>query len=268
MRIFNLSSRRRTQNKKGGTKTWSAAVCAVLLLTVTGCNSSTDLVVNEDGSGSLTIEISVDDSLAELASDTDQSLGVEGWEPGVPSRPDWVPDDWHFEPLVDGVVGIRVSVSFDSLEELQQHWDDMQSTTDLFAEQDGKTFRVRLTLPEGGIDLPEGAPNVEDDNMMDGMSGLFDISFSVTLPGEINEERSNADRISGQTLIWDISLDDSGRILEAESKLPGLATKEYILIAAGLLAVYGIFAGVYITWNRRRKTQTEQPTQDEVEQSE
>lgn len=283
--------------------TGSAALLMVCALVLTACEFRihTDLVIEEDGSGVLSMEMSVDDQLARMAADGMglDSMGLDSMDMdeamdeameeefpiGQLIDEGWVPDGWSIESVTGDYQGIRASAEFDDLEGLEQALADLALTdgadipmttgmggmmSDMSLGREGDTLQFRLVLPEQPDNLFEGmeeSPMPVDPAMLD---EVFDLRFTLTLPGEIVAERTNADLITGQTLVWELSLDDGGRVLEAQSQLPGSGASMAIVLAVVALA---LAAAVYIVIDRRRRQAAaasaapESPEAPEVEEA-
>ena len=221
------------------------SMIGALLLTACEFRVFADLAIEADESGTFTVELSMDDALASLAGD---ELGDE-----LPIGEDLLPEDWTTAVVSeDGFTGIRATVPFESLTALQAVLSALAATegesTDLglldflagaLPARVGDTFRFGLTIPailEGFLDdgLAE-SPVPLSPSMLD---QFLDIRISVTLPGDIVSH--NADLHTGNLLVWNLSLTDSGRTLEAESQLPqpGVGTAiVWVAVAASLIIV-------------------------------
>ncbi len=220
------------------------AVVAVFLLGACEFRVHADLVINEDESGAFSVELAVDEELAALAGeDFGGELAIEE---------DMVPEGWTVEAfLEDGYEGVRATVGFGSLEQLVALLDTLTVEdagvagaipgflADILPTRVEDDFRFRLRIPDEmdgffGEEFSE-IPIPLDLDMLD---SVFDVRFTLVLPGEI--VTSNADVVTGDTLIWNLSLSDGGRILEAESRLEN-STRQMIIVwgavALGLIVV-------------------------------
>ena len=255
---------------------------AALALVLASCEIRihTDLMVEEDGSGVLSSETSIDDQLMRMA-----EMSGEEIAPDEMLTEELLPDggEWSIEPVTGDYTGIRVSLAFDSLDDLRAQLDDMTAATggafdemfggegmaggsdladmaagagilsDFSLTRDGEAFVFRAAVPDTGALMDEA---MGDDSMFMDMSMLddvFDIRFALTLPGEIVS--SNADLVTGQTLIWELSLDDRARVMEARSEVPGAGAGMIIALAVALLVLAAI---VYIAVDRRRRRSAEE----------
>lgn len=258
-----------------------AALLAVCALVLAACEFRihTDLVVEEDGSGVLSLEMSVDDQLAGLA---ESGMGMdmgEGEGPvGQLIDDEWVPDGWTIEVVSDDYQGIRASTEFDDLDGLEQRLADLavmdgvdipmttgaggMLTSGMSLAQEGDALVFRLVIPDQSDALFEGMEGMEGDFPVDlsMLNDVFDLRFTLTLPGEIVAERTNADLITGQTLVWNLALDDGGRVLEAQSQLPRSGASMIIVWAIVALA---LAAAVYLVIDRRRRQAAAAPAAPE-----
>lgn len=260
-------------------------VCA-LVLTACEFRIHTDLVIEEDGSGVLSLEMSVDEQLAGLA---ESGMGMdmmdmgeieimgEGEGPIELIDDGWVPDGWTIEVVSDGYQGIRASTEFDDLDGLEQRLRDLAAEdgadipmttgaggmlSGMSLGQEGDVLVFELEIPEQPGAMFEGMDEMEGDVPVDlsALDEVFDIRFTLTLPGEIVTERTNADLITGQTLVWNLSVDDGGRVLEAQSQLPRSGASMIIVWAVAALA---LAAAVYLVIDRRRRQAAAAPAAPE-----
>ena len=267
----------------------SAALLTVCALVLTACEFRihTDLVIEEDGSGVLSLEMSVDDQLAGLA---ESGMGMdmmdmgeieimgEGEGPIELIDDGWVPDGWTIEVVSDDYQGIRASTEFDDQDGLEERLRDLAENgadtpipmttgaggmlSGMSLGQEGDVLVFELEIPEQSDALLEGMEGMEDDPALDlsVLDEVFDIRLTLTLPGEIVAERTNADLITGQTLVWNLSMDDGGRVLEAQSQLPRSGASMIIVWAVAALA---LAAAVYLVIDRRRRQAAAAPAASE-----
>lgn len=260
-----------------------AALLTVCALVLAACEFRihTDLVVEEDGSGVLSLEMSVDDQLAGLAESgmgMDMDMGEGEGPVGQLIDDEWVPDGWTIEVVSGDYQGIRASTEFDDLDGLEQRLADLavmdgvdipmttgaggMLTSGMSLAQEGDALVFRLVIPDQSDALFEGMEGMEGDFPVDlsMLNDVFDLRFTLTLPGEIVAERTNADLITGQTLVWNLALDDGGRVLEAQSQLPRSGASMIIVWAIVALA---LAAAVYLVIDRRRRQAAAAPSAPE-----
>ena len=236
------------------------ALIVALLLSACEFRIRADLMIEADESGTLSVEMSMDEELAALAG------GDFGGELAIGEE--MVPSGWTAEVLSDGgYEGIRASTNFGSLAELQQRLGEFAEGTgtadtpllaflaDISPTRDEDTFRFSLLIPEEveGM-IGEGLQQSPIPIDLAVLDEVFDIRLSLVLPGDILS--NNADLVSGQTLAWEISLTDSGRVLEAESQLPGPDRTMWIAVGAVVLALLVV---VYLVLKLRRRRRIPDP---------
>ncbi len=220
------------------------AVVAVFLLAACEFRVHADLVINEDESGAFSVELAVDEELAALAG------GDFGGELGIDE--DMAPEGWTVEAFSeDGYEGVRATIGFGSLDQLVALLDSLTVEdsdvagaipgflADILPTREGDDFSFRLRIPDemGGF-FGEELSEIPIPVDLDMLDSVFDVRFTLVLPGEILT--SNADVVTGDTLIWNLSLADGGRILEAESRLEDPIRQMIIVwgaVALGLIVV-------------------------------
>ena len=237
-------------------RSWLPVLALVGILVLSACEFRirADLVIAEDESGTLSVELSMDEELAALAGSFGGEL-VVGEE--------IVPAGWTAELVTDeGYEGIRASTDFGSLGELEQRLGELAEGTgtadtpllaflaDISPTREEDTFRFHLLIPEEveamiGEELQQ-SPIPIDLAVLD---EVFDIRLSLVLPGDL--QSSNADVVTGETLVWDISLADSGRVLEAESQLAGPDRTRLVVLGAVVAALLVIIYFVARSRGRR-----------------
>ena len=241
------------------------SMVGVLLLTACELRILADLVIEADESGTFAVELSMDDALASLAG---AEFGDE-----LPIGEDMIPGGWSTAAVSeDGYEGIRATATFESLAGLQEVLSGLLATEDQPTDlglldflaagvptREGDAFRFSLTIPAGveGL-LGEGlaeSPIPVDLAMLD---QVLDIRISVMLPGEIVSH--NADLQTGNLLVWNLSITDPGRTLEAESRLQSSAgALVWVAVAAALIVLMVLVAVV-----RSRRTRTRPPEREAV----
>ena len=240
------------------------SMVGALLLTACELRIFADLVIEEDESGSVAVELSMDDALASL-------VGAE-FDGELPIGEEMIPDGWDVAAVSDdGYEGIRATVPFESLTGLHELLSGLAATGDglnglglldfLAAglpTREGDSFRFSLTIPEGveGL-LGEGlaeSPLPVDLSMID---QVLDIRVSVMLPGEIVSH--NADLHAGSLVVWNLSITDSGRTLEAESRLPQSGVGAAIVRVAVAAALIVVIVLVVMVASRRRRIRSTEP---------
>ena len=238
------------------------SIIGSLLLTACEFRVYVDLVIQEDESGSLTVELSMDEALSSL-------VGAEfGGELSVGE--DLVPDGWNTGVVEEeGFEGIRATATFESLTALHGVLSGLAGMQDGSPDmgllgflasgvpsREGDTFRFRLAIPAalGGI-LEEGLEEAPVQLELSMLDEVFDIRVSVKLPGDVVAH--NADLDTGEALVWHLSLTDSGRTLEAESQLPQPGGR-MVVVWVAVVAVL-IVAIVLVLMIRSRRTKAGRP---------
>jgi hypothetical protein len=215
----------------------------VLAVLLTGCKVKVDqgFELNSDGSGTASIVFGFDEELVDLmgsfAPDDDP---FDQMTSDLPAG--WDASDWS-----EGAFsGIEASTDFDDLAELHS------LATMVFSGEDGlfETFLVQETGDGGfrfeatmsGESLEEGMQGVEGFDLggsVDDLSeAFFDAEIKVKFPGDIVNHNADAQEADG-TLVWNVHLTDSGRVIRAESAPGGGLPLIPIVGAAALLLAIG-----------------------------
>lgn len=222
---------------------------AVLL---TGCKVKVDqgFELNSDGSGKASVVFGFDEELMELMG----SFAPEG-DPLADLTTD-LPAGWESADWSEGeFTGIEASTAFNDLAGLRS------IAATVFSGADGlfDTFTVETTEGDGfrfeatmsGETLEQGLQGVEGFDLGGSVDDLsetfFDAEIFVKLPGEIVTHNADSERSDG-TLVWNVHLTDSGRVISAESA-PGGSLP--LLPIASAAAVVLVAALGFVLWNRR-----------------
>ena len=174
-----------------------AVLLGLLAFAMTGClRYEMGIVVNADGSGTLSSIVAISDKFAEASgARPDEAIGTEGLPRGAEVR----------EYREDGYTGIAFSLPFADVDELaaltSAAGGDETGFSGFTLEQDGGGgWQFEMTAAPGGGEMIAGADGLAPADILDG--AWFRIR--VTLPGELVEH--NADRIENGTLVWDLDL--------------------------------------------------------------
>ena len=177
---------------------------------------------------------------------------------------DTPPAGWTAEEFENGgFEGVRISTDFTSIDDLNARLLDLAeisgedgSPTDLFdgleIRKDGNTFSFRA----GAEGLSDSLLSEDDGGVFEGFDpsmifeSLFEIRLLVTLPGELGEH--NADEVRGNTLIWNVGLDDEGAEFSATSTVGGGGLNPLVLVVLIIAAAAAIFMVL-----SRRKDETD-----------
>jgi hypothetical protein len=236
-----------------------------LVVLLTGCKVRMDsnLAINEDESGTYAIEMSIDSEMR-------QYLEEQGGEPlDLTQEFTDAPEGWSVEEFTNGdFSGVRMSHDFDSIAQLEQELSALGDAgggssagilTGIGLTHEGDEFAFESDLT-GVSDALGGLAGADLGSEMEGVDmgamfeQLFEVRIVITLPGEIGE--NNADEVSGNTLTWNISLADDGKVLRAASSVGGGSAS--VVLIAGIVLIGLILLGlgtVYLQGRRRRKEQ-------------
>lgn len=214
-------------------------VVLLLMLTLSGCQFtvSTNAVVEEGGSGTVTSSVLVD---AEL-----QANALQNGE-DIPTAlrtlfPAELPPGSEVEDVSrDGLVGIEVKTPFASTAELQlimlpENGNSLFQTFTL--QEDSGGYVLEAVAAPGGM---SSAQEVQAAQLVE----VLRSDFSITLPGEVGE--NNADRVEGNTLYWTLA-SDAERALEARTEG---GTSPVLIVLAGVV----VLALGYLYWRYRQGT--------------
>jgi len=238
----------------------------VLAVVLSSCTVRFDsnTTVREDGSGTLAFEISLDDELRQLMAESGE--GVFDFTGDLSD----VPPGWETTEFArDGFEGVRISVDFASIAELDSRLGELAAsaaqgqsaptfveTSGLRASDGGYEFRVVLEdLEEGLTDAAGGSG--DDEFGFEGFDpaalfgDVFEIRYVLTLPGEITSH--NADVIEGSTMTWNIGFTDNGRVLEASSSAGGSGAPIGMILAILAVMAALVVGFVLMQASRRRR---------------
>lgn len=231
---------------RGVTARLGALVAVVLagVVLATGClRTEVGVVVDDDGSGRIDLDVWFDESaLDDIGLTADGLLDLaEAATTGV--------DGAEVSGLAeDGARGIRMSLPFDDYRQLA----DSLTNADVqgqplrifqsfeIQEGDGGSWSLDAQVDPGGFAsvLAEAGGLL---GIIGPADGAISVDFSVTLPGEVTS--SNADRSDGGTATWDLDGDGAPEQLTMEnspgssSAVPWIAGAAVALLALVLLVV-------------------------------
>lgn len=238
------------------------ALLILLAIGLSACTIRLDIGVdvNEDESGSFAVSIGLDEEIRELMTQfggddlnlTDELAGD-------------VPEGFDVEEYsADGFEGVRLSSTFSSFDDLNSKLEEASSDgateaigTDLVSNfgltHEDEEFRFRADLTGVDEGLTGALDEAGGEDLLSGfgaeaMADVFEVRFSLTLPGTIKEH--NADVVNGNTLVWNLSIADERETLEAVSSTAG---GSYALIIGGAAAAAVVVVGGGIAVSRRRK---------------
>ena len=215
----------------------------VLAVLLTGCKVKVDqgFELNSDGSGTASIVFGFDEELLEL-----MGSFAPGDDPLDQMTSD-LPAGWEASDWSEGVFsGVEASTGFDDLSELHSLASMVFSGEDglfeafLVEETGDGGFRFEATM--SGETLEEGLEGVDGfdfgGSVGDLSEAFFDAEIKVKFPGDIVDHNADAQEADG-TLVWNVHLTDSGRVISAESAPGGGLPLIPIAGAAALLLAIG-----------------------------
>lgn len=221
-------------------KLWRFGIVIALITTACRAEANLDLVIAEDGSGSYTSEVGLDEELREVLStfgDPDELLSALDF--GVPGA--------NTSERVDGdMTFVVVTSDFDDVAEL---------ASTIRNSVEGNPFeRFEIIVDEDGarvdaaIEFPEQITGAlqEAENFADQLEAT--ITVRITLPGRIVS--SNADATVGDELVWNVSLSEPEVVIQAESTLKENGFPLWIIVL--LFLVGGVLAAWWL-WSRRQE---------------
>ena len=214
----------------------------------------------QDETGSFTIFIGLDDEMRDLASQfggDDTSI--------VDQLTAQTPPGFESEPYSeDGFEGVRLSATFDSIDDLNSKLagagtDETGAVganlvNDFSLTHEGDEFHFSANL--AGVDqgLNDAIGEAGGGDMLSGfdpgmLSDAFDVRFRLTLPGSIKD--NNADTVNGNTLTWNLALDDPRETIQAVSSTAGGNSALYI--GGGAVVVAALLGGGVVMSRRKKK---------------
>ena len=195
----------------------------VLLLAACELRLHVDTVVQEDATGTLTMELSADRELRSLAGDEWQSLGID-----ILDFSDiFASEHVEVQPISDGdFQGWRISGPIGGSSDI--------GDVTLTREEDIVAFRLRM----GGNGFSDQGGFDEFGTLL--VDQMLDIRFRLTMPGEIIAH--NADVVEGNTLVWyPLASNLPSLTMEARSQIPGRSLTLFVVVGLVLTAIVGAF---------------------------
>jgi hypothetical protein len=229
------------------------ALTAVLVLVTTACKIETNFgaVINADGSGTIILELGVDEEAAQFFLDgsdpfEDQELADT---PGARTREEERGDLTFYivEADVDDVT---------------------ESQSELVEAEGGVLENLSITVGDDRVTV-QGSASAED-TVGSGTEGLdldldieeiFSASVFFTMPGEILSH--NADRQEGNTLYWSVPLTGGALDIQAESDPAGTPASDgggFPVWVIGILAA--LVLGALWYFNQSRTSGSSESTDD------
>jgi hypothetical protein len=234
---------------------------AVLVLVLSACTIRLDvgLTVDEDESGTFALFLGFDEEFQQLL----EQGGGEGLD--MTEGLQDVPEGWTVEDVVeDGFEGVRITTDFNDLEELEQKLGELgegqdaglgtEFLGDFGLTREGDEFRFEVDVSGVDEQLSGAVSDSGGEDLLSGMDpatlfeDLFEIRFRLTMPGEIQSH--NADLVEGNTLTWNVGLNEEDTTYRAVSSTSGGGSS--LLLIGGAAAVI-LVAGVGIAAMRSRR---------------
>ncbi len=225
-------------------RTLLLAVAVVLLTTACRAEANFLLNVSDDGSGTVTAEVGIDDELQEL-------IGQFGG--GTEDLFNLVPEGQDVVTRRDG------DMTFYSAEQSFTDTADLQQQAGVFADADVVFSELDLVVEDGGarlnavIDAPDSGETLEGlgaGGLQDIGQDIFSSSLIVDLPGTV--EDSNADEtLSDGRLKWDIPL--LGGTVDIQATTSGGGGGISLTLILGLVAAVLVIAAAFVWTQRQRK---------------
>jgi len=230
------------------------ALVAVLVLVTAACKIETNFgaVINADGSGTIVLELGVDEEAAEFFLDgsdpfDDQDLADA---PGARTREEKRGD------LTFYIVEVDVD-------------DVRDSQNELIDAEGGVLEDLTITVSDDRVTVT-GSASAED-TVGSGTEGLdldldiaeiFSASVFFTMPGAILSH--NADRQEGNTLYWDVPITGGSLDIQAESDPTGTPASDggFPIWAIGILALVVLGALWYFNQSRTSGSSSSDDTDD------
>jgi hypothetical protein len=224
----------------------------VLAVLLAGCKVKVDqgFELNSDGSGKASVVFGFDDELIEL-----MGSFAPGGDPlselTTEMPPGWSSEDWSEGEFT----GLQASTEFADLAGLRSvaalafSGEDGLFETFLVEDTSGGGFRFEATM--SGETLEESMQGFEGFDLEGSANELsetfFDAEIFVKLPGRVTSHNADRERSDG-TLVWNVRLTDSGRMIQAESEPQGGLPLVPISVAVGIVLL--TVAGVAV-WKQR-----------------
>jgi hypothetical protein len=222
-------------------KLWRLAILIALITASCRIEANLDLAIEDDGSGTYTAEVGLDDELR-------QALAAFGDPDEILSTLDFgVPNASTSERVEGDMTYSVVTASFDDASELSEMIQEGVDGNpferfDITVDDEGATVNAAIQLPEA---LTSAVAEAED------LPSTLEAAVTIQLemPGRVVS--SNADRTIGTNeLVWDIDLTDAEVLIEAQSTFqedgfPFWIIVLVLLVAAALVAWW--------SWSKRQQ---------------
>lgn len=231
-------------------------------LILPGCITySFETKISPDGSGKRTLEVAMDEGLADTTGTRTEETDIEG------ELKEGAPKDAKYKTYTkEGKVHYQVSFPFKNVDELNKTNSEMGS-----GKKEGqapKTNDIKLDrkdwLVYATYKFSERFPSTKGAGQLKELTESFSVTYKLTLPGEITE--ATTDDIEKGTATWDFNLSD-GKKIEASSRL---VRWNRIIIIGGVILGLIIFLFLIVIFTRKPRSKPrprkgeEQPAQPEM----
>ena len=226
-----------------------ALILSIIALVTTACfRIEFAFTVNDDGSGTVSYQIGVNEALMELGGEDLNFFEALGDLPPSAEVQDYSEDGYTgvvvTVPITDFSDMVEVEDALGGLDESSDLETSLSDEISISRDEDG-AWQFSMLIPS----------SEESSEAMDfeGIAMLLDDAWfrvRIKLPGELAEH--NADRIEGEELVWELDLiATEERQLTARS-VPGSGLP-IVPIVAGLASIVVLVAFVSLAYVRRRR---------------
>lgn len=241
-----------------------------LLLSACQVKIAQSVVVDDDGSGVLTVAFGLDEqlrALVEQSGDAPDLDDPEAWREEMLDGSELPPDAEVTAFEDEDFLGIQVTVPFDRPEDLRRVFED--AAGDLAAEpmsltvDDGR-FDLRIPLDIDGFEEMVAEPDADMPFDLDGvLESLLVVEYQARLPGEVIDTNGTVAEEDPSLVTWDVDVADPSSLpaeLYAVSEQPGLGWASLLGLGA-VVVVLGLLAWYVL---RRRAGPTPPPGESAV----
>ena len=209
-----------------------------LAVVIIGCRAEFNLVIDveEDGSGTASVEFGVDDEFREL-------LELGGGSPeDITTTFDVAGDEGVQEIRTEGNMTFFVTtVAFDDMSELDDSFlasdpDNPFQDFEFTLSEESAQLRARLAIPEGQFGDLGDAP-IDPETIT---SEIFAFNFVFGMPGSVSEHNADSVLPDGN-LVWEIPITGGEKDVFAVSNLGG-GVPWWLLLIVGVIVVVAIVA--------------------------
>lgn len=237
-------------------KSLKKLVLVSLCLLIASCiEYEENIKLNADGSGTMSIAYSMDESLVNMmgASDTsDNPFKFDKEEVKKELQSDNVTVDSVTDFTKDGKKGIHVHLSFKDINKIPQQGMFKDRKFQL-SEENGILVYHTTLVGKNGKDTTASEENSSNDEMANAMFGNYKFKFSVEMPGDVKEVSKDG-KIKGKIAKWEVpftALNKKDIEMYAKINKPASSflTSRWLMIAGGVLVIL-----ILVLLFRRKKT--------------